>query len=162
MAITCKICGKGCQWCGRKCACGWGANMISAANSMYDLGMSVDMIKANISNIYNWKRKYTSVEIYDHLVNGVELPEKKGYINEGAEVVQNYVNTVQNFKPTPNPTPHCVYLREGEKWQVTVWSRCIYCNCVKQYAPKVCPSYWLKTDEEDKDNKDVLNSNKEE
>lgn len=157
MAVTCKICWTGCQGCGRKCKCGWWANMIGIANSMFDLWMAVPMIQNNISDIYSLKRWYTPVEIYDHYVNGVELPEKKGRVSTSHFVSQSYTNTVANFKPTPNPQPKCCYTREGERGTVTVWSRCIYCNNVKMYAPNVCPSYWLETKEEHS-NSEVVNN----
>ena len=173
MWVVCKICWTGCQWCGRKCKCGWWANMIGSANSMYGLGMSVDMIKKNIVDIYNLKRWHTPVEIYDYYVNGVDLPEKKIKVSGDGELVsQSYINTVANFKPTPNPSPKCCYVKEGEKKTVTVWSRCIYCNNVKMYAPEVCPSYWLEKEIDEnleeksestveENNEADLNSNKE-
>lgn len=162
MWVVCKICWTGCQWCGRKCKCGWWANMIGSANSMYDLGMPVDMIKTNIVDIYNLKRWHTPVEIYDYYVNGIDLPEKKNRVSSGEVVSQSYVNTVANFKPTPNPSPKCCYVKEGEKKTVTVWSRCIYCNNVKMYAPEVCPSYWLEKEIESHLNEQPTESTVEE
>lgn len=150
MWVTCKICWTWCQGCGRKCKCWRGANMIGSANSMYDLWMPVDMIKKNIVDIYNLKRRHTPVEIFDYYVNGIDLPEKNIRNNSWEVVSQSYIHTVANFQPTPNPQPKCCYVKEGEKKTVTVWSRCIYCNNVKMYAPDVCPSYWLEVKEEDK------------
>lgn len=147
MATVCKICWTWCQGCGRKCKCGWWANMISAVNSVYDLGMSVDLIKENVNNIYNWKRVYTAVEIFDHLVNGVELPERKK--PKMAYVEQSYINNVKNFKPRKNPSNKCVYREEGDDRVVTVWDRCIYCNNVKHYAPDICPSFNLEENTDD-------------
>lgn len=86
--------------------------MIGSANSMYDLGMSVDMIKKNIVDIYNLKRWYTPIEIYDYYVNGVELPEKKNKTNSDNIVSQSYVNTVANFVPSVNPNPKCCYVKD--------------------------------------------------
>ena len=137
--------------------------MIGIANSMFDLGMSVQMIQDNISSIYNWKRTYTPVEIYDYLVNGVELPERQQSRYGEYKESKTFTNTVANFQPTPNPHPQCCYTRDGDTSKVNVRSRCIYCNSVKMYAPQVCPSYNLKTvDSNQEEENNILDSNQTE
>lgn len=136
MWVVCKICGKGCQWCGRKCWCWWGAYLISTVNSLYDLWMSVDIIKANKDEIYRFKNVYSPVEMYDHYVNGKERPEWKA--KKVVHIPQKtYENTVKNFVEKENPNSTCVY----DSHNVSPRDRCIYCNSVRMYAPKICKAY---------------------
>lgn len=142
MGVTCKICWYWCQWCGRKCKCWRGANLIGTMNKLYDLWMLAKELKAHQNEIYSKSRIYSPVELYDYFVNGVELPERNK--KEQTFIAQKTYEEVKNFEPKENPNPTCEF--DGNNG---VWSRCIYCNSVKLYAPKVCPSYWLKKNKED-------------
>lgn len=145
MWVVCKICWHWCQWCGRKCKCGWWANLIWTMNSLYDLWMVAEDLKAHQNDIYSKSRIYTPIELFDYYVNKVELPERKVKLN--TYVPHKTYEEVKKFTPKNNPNPTCEFDNSNG-----VWSRCIYCNSVKLYAPKVCPSYKLN---------DNLNSNKD-
>ena len=145
MWVTCKICWYGCQWCGRKCKCWRGANLIGTMNKLYDLWMLAKELKAHQNEIYSKSRIYSSVELYDYFVNWVELPERTKKVDNF--IPQKTYEEVKNFEPKENPNPTCVF--DGNNG---VWSRCIYCNSVKLYAPKVCPSYWLKKENKEDEN----------
>lgn len=146
MWVVCKICWHWCQWCGRKCKCWRWANLIWTMNSLYDLWMLAEELKAHQNDIYSKSKLYTPIELFDYYVNNVELPERVNKAVNNYNPTKSY-ESVKNFKPKRNPNPTCVFDDKNG-----VWSRCIYCNSVKLYAPKVCPSYWLNVDDNNLDN----------
>ena len=141
MGVVCKICNSGCQGCGRKCKCWYNANMIGTVNSLYDLGMDANLIHTNINDIYNKRRTYSALEMYDYYVNGIALPERE---KKSTVMFTNnsYINTVKNFVPKENPNPQCCYIKPWEEGkQISVRDRCIYCNEIKHYHKGNCSMY---------------------